>query len=56
MSVSCHIQTHAPQQMGSILFDHIVGMGEDIWRDFEAECLRGLKIDDELEAGGLFNW
>jgi hypothetical protein len=42
--------------MGSILFDHIVGTGEDIWRDFEAEFLGGLKIDDELEAGGLFDW
>ena len=38
------------------LFDHIVGTSEDIWRDFEAEYLGGLKIDDEFEARRLFDW
>jgi hypothetical protein len=41
--------------MASILFDHIVGTGEDIWWDFEAECLGGFKIYDKLEPRGLFN-
>jgi hypothetical protein len=38
------------------LFNYIVGACEDIWRDFQAECLGGLKIYDQLETRGLLDW
>src|SRR5713101_2475160 len=38
------------------LFDHLVGPGDDIWRDFETECLGGLKVYHEFEARRLFDW
>src|SRR6476659_5749224 len=36
-------------------FDHLVGAGEESWRYGQAERLRGLQVDDEIEACGLFN-
>jgi hypothetical protein len=36
-------------------FDDLVGAGEDRWRDGEAEFLRGLEIDDQLEPCRLLN-
>jgi hypothetical protein len=43
MAESCHLQTHAMQQMG--LFDHLVGAGEQRGRHLEAERLGGRQID-----------
>src|SRR5215472_16416315 len=40
---------------GKRLFDHLVGTGEDRWRDDQAECLRGLEIDDELKGCRLLD-
>jgi hypothetical protein len=37
------------------LLNHLVGTGEDIGRDFEAECLGGPMVYDELEARRLFD-
>jgi hypothetical protein len=35
------------------LFDHGVGNGNQRRRNLDAERLGGLKVDDELESGGL---
>src|SRR3982074_152528 len=37
------------------LFDHLVGTGEQCWRDIEPERLRRFEVDDQLELCGLFN-
>src|SRR6478752_9052658 len=36
-------------------FDHLVGAGEQCGRNFNAELLGGLKIEDQLEFGSLFH-
>ena len=38
-----------------MLFDHLVGAGEDQRRDREAERVRGLEIDDEIEPNRLLD-
>jgi hypothetical protein len=30
-------------------FDHLVGAGEDRWRDDEPERLRGIEVDHQIE-------
>jgi hypothetical protein len=46
----CQERTPAPQQR-MLLFDHLVGGGEQQGREGKAECLGGLCVDDELEFG-----
>src|SRR5271156_5273267 len=38
------------------LFDHVVSSGEQRWRHRNAERLRGLEIDGEIELGRLHHW
>src|SRR5439155_22251452 len=47
--------TAANDAHGNDLLDHLVGGGEQAGWNFEAECLCGLKIDDELELGWLYH-
>ena len=47
-----HKKLHAETQ----LFDHLIGAGEQRRWDFEAERLRGLEVDHQLDLGGLLNW
>src|SRR5882672_7599161 len=36
-------------------FDYPVGAGQEGWWDRQAERLRGLEVDDELQLGGLLD-
>jgi hypothetical protein len=39
-------------QQHCVLFDHLIGAGEQHWRHFEAEQPCGRGVDDQLELGG----
>jgi hypothetical protein len=51
----CQFQTHAPQQIAT-LFDHLIGAGEQCWRQIEAKGLCGPRIDDQIKLGWLLDW
>src|SRR5919198_2528904 len=47
----CSIALHR----GPLLFDHLVGGGEQRWRHFEPKCFCSLEIDHQLEFGWLLH-
>jgi len=49
-----HLRTRAPQRMRRLL-DHLVGAGDQGWGHDNAEDTRGLEIDLQLHARGLFD-
>src|SRR5271170_2565911 len=52
----CRDFQFALQQTVGRLLDHLVGGGEECLRNGEAESLRGLKIDGQIEFGWLLHW
>jgi len=38
------------------LFDHLVGAQQNRQRDRETECLRGFRVDKEIEFIRFFEW
>ena len=38
------------------LFDDLVGAGEQLWWNFEADGLRGFQVDDQFKLDRLHDW
>jgi hypothetical protein len=38
-----------------VLFDQLISAQQQRWRKGHSECVGGLKVDDQLKFGGLFN-
>src|SRR5215211_8780693 len=52
-SVSVGMSRMCQQRKLALLFDHLVGAGEQVLWDFEAQRFGGMEVDHELEPGGL---
>jgi hypothetical protein len=55
MSQSGQNRTLAPPQ-NSVLFNHLVGNGEQVWRNIEADHPRSPEVESEFKLGGLLHW
>src|SRR5215471_16216311 len=55
MSALCQKRTHAAQQRG-LLFDYFVDTAKQGNRHCDAECLRCLEVDNELDFRCLLDW
>jgi hypothetical protein len=51
----CQKRTHAAQQRG-LLFDYFVDTAKQGNRHCDAECLRCLEVDNELDFRCLLDW
>ena len=49
------VKVETRSTIGGEQLDHLVGAGEEGGRDRDAERLRSLEVDDELEGSGLLN-
>src|SRR5262245_59061418 len=52
----CAITGREQPQQAAQLFDHLIGGGEQRRRDREAESVRGLEINLQVEFGRLLHW
>jgi hypothetical protein len=50
----CHKETYAAQQI-ALLFDHLIGAGEQRRRNGEPERLSGRQVNDEVKLGRLLD-
>jgi hypothetical protein len=48
-------QVALADHVGGVL-DHLVGAAKERDQESEAERLRGLHVDDQLDPGGLLHW
>ena len=46
---------HSALRQKTLLFDHLIGAGEQCWGNVKADCLGGFQVNDEIELGSLLD-